>query len=68
MLVSSMRIPQQSLPAVQHLPWPHLYLSLGYLGFLGASKVLGLWKTVLYLGLRDCLHVLLLTDFKAFKA
>ena len=46
----------------------HLYLSLGNLGFRGASKVFGLWNTVLYLGFRDCLHVLRLTAFAAFKA
>lgn len=43
-----------------------LYLILGYLGFLGASKVLGLWKVVLNLGLRFCFHVLFFTAFKAF--
>lgn len=45
-----------------------MYLSLGNLGFRGASKVFGLWNTVLYLGFRDCLHVLRLTAFAAFKA
>ena len=43
-----------------------LYLSLGNLGVLGASNVLGLWKVVLNLGLRVCFHVLFLTAFKAF--
>ena len=46
----------------------YLYLSLGNLGFRGASKVFGLWNTVLYLGFCDCLHVLRLTAFAAFKA
>ena len=45
-----------------------VYLSLGYLGVLGASNVLGLWKVVLNLGLRFCFHVLFLTAFKAFWA
>ena len=45
-----------------------LYLSLGNLGFLGASNVFGRWNTVLYLGFRDCLHVLRFTPFAAFKA
>lgn len=44
------------------------HLSLGYLGFLGSLRVLGRWKTVLYLGFRDVFHVLLLTAFKALTA
>lgn len=45
---------------------PHLFL--GYLGSRACLRVLGLWKTTLYLGFLCCLNVVFFTALSAFSA